>query len=85
MKVQKDGGDTSNIIDEWGKMNIEGDRIAKDWLWHQIHYRETHQTHEAVYGTIEPKTMEYHNGPYTITSHFSKTIKIIISKHQSLK
>ena len=75
MKVHQDEDNAYNNIEKWGQMNIEVDRLAKDYLWHQIHAGATHQPHEAIPGAIQPTTMEYHNVPCTITSHLFKTIK----------
>ena len=66
-------------------MNIEANRLTKDFLWHQIHAGETHNLYKSISGAIQPTTTEYHNITYTITSHLSKTIEKIISKHRSLK
>ena len=85
VKGQQDNGDTYNNIDEWGRMNVEADRRAKDYMWCQIYAGATNQPHESISGDIWPTTMEYHNVPYTITSHFSKKLKKIISKHLILK
>ena len=65
-------------------MNIEADRLTKYYLRRQIRAGATNHPHEAISGDIQPTTMEYHNVPYTITSHLAKTIKKIIFKHRSL-
>ena len=57
-------------------MNIEADSPAKDCLWRKIHAGATHHLHKAIYGAIQPITIEYHNITYTITSHLTKTIII---------
>ena len=85
VKVHQDDSDTYNNVYEWGKINIEADRISKYYMRCQIYAGETHQPHEAISGYIWPTTMEYHNVPFTITSHLAKTIKKIISKHRILK
>ena len=56
-------------------MNIEAYRLAKYCMWHQIHAGETHHPHKSIPEAIQYITIEYHNITYTITSHFSKTIK----------
>ena len=66
-------------------MNIESDRLDKYCMWCQIHAGATYHTHKAIYGYIQPTTMEYHNSTYTITSHLAKTIKNITPNHRSLK
>ena len=67
-------------------MNIEVDRIAKYFLWRQIHAGATNNPHKSISGAIQPTTMEYHNITYTITSNLSKNkIKKRISKHQRLE
>ena len=67
-------------------MNIEANRLTKDFLWHQINAGETHHLYKSISGAIQPTTTEYHNITYTITSNLSKNkIKKRISKHQRLE
>ena len=39
-------------------MNIEADRIDKDFLWRQIHAEATYNPYKAISGAIQPTTME---------------------------
>ena len=85
VKGCQDNSDKYNNIDEWGWINIWEDRLAKYWLWSQIHAGATHQPHKDISGAIQPTTMEYHNIIYYNTSHLDKTIKKTTSKHRRLK
>ena len=66
-------------------MNIEADRLAKYFPGRKIHAGAKNHPHKAIYGAIQPITMEYHKITYTTTLHSSKTFKNIISKQLSLK
>ena len=57
LKGHQDDGDTYNNIDEWGRINIEADRHAEDFLWHQVHEGETHHLHKYISGAIQTTTM----------------------------
>ena len=65
-------------------MNIEADRLAKYFPGRKIHAGAKNHPHKAIYGAIQPITMEYHNITYTITSNLAKTIKNMISNYRRL-
>ena len=66
-------------------MNIEVYRLAKYCMGRKIHARATHHPHKSISRYIQPRTMDYHNTTYTITSHLVKIFKNMISKHRILK
>ena len=57
MEGLQDDGSTYSNIDEWGRINIEADRIAKYCLWWKIHAGATHNPHKFISGSIQPTTM----------------------------
>ena len=75
IKGHKDDGNKYNNIDEWGRSNIEADRITKDFLWRQIHAGAKNNPHKDISRAIQPTTMEYHNITYTIKSQVKKKYK----------
>ena len=58
VKGHENGGNTYNNIDEWGRMNIKTDRLAKDCRWNQIHSGAIYHPHKFISGAIQPTTME---------------------------
>ena len=42
-------------------MNIEAVRLAKYFMWHQIHAGATSHPHKAISRAIQTTTMEYQN------------------------
>ena len=57
IKGRQDDDDSSNIIDKWGRMNIDTDRLAKYDMWRQIHEVATHHRHEAISVAIQHTTI----------------------------
>ena len=57
VKYHQDNGNTYNNIDEWGRMDIEADRLTKYCLWGQIHAGARHNRHKSISGAIQPTTI----------------------------
>ena len=52
IKGLQDDGNTYNNIDEWGRMIVEADRLAKNCMGCKIHTGETYPTHKSISGAI---------------------------------
>ena len=57
VKCHQGDGNTYNNIDEWGRMDIEADRLTKYCLWGQIHAGARHNRHKSISGAIQPTTI----------------------------
>merc|ERR1712115_255716 len=70
-------------IDEWGRMNIAADKIAKDHLQHVLHTTPI-ISYPQIPNALPPILYNYHNANTHVYSLASRTIKDLIAKDRCL-
>ena len=70
-------------IDQWGHMNIKADQLAKDLLWQTLSADTPITSFTSIPGTIPSVRCTLGAEEHHITSHFSTSIKTLISEHRA--